>query len=137
MLDFMMNESSLKIIKNKEDQYNLPYLWIRDNCSCDQCRVQETQEKRFMLNAVSVDLKPKKVVIDKDIVSIEWPDNHETSINISELENLNESRKPKKILWTNDFIPEYYDWNEFIDNKNVAIVICGGNISRESLKEVI
>ena len=31
-----------------------------------------TQEKRFMLNAVSVDLKPK-VVIDKDIVSIEWP----------------------------------------------------------------
>ena len=75
MLDFTMNESSLKIIKNKEDQYNLPYLWIRDNCSCDQCRVKETQEKRFMLNAVSVDLKPKKVVIDKDIVSIEWPDN--------------------------------------------------------------
>ena len=121
MLDFTMNESSLKIIKNKEDQYNLPYLWIRDNCSCDQCRVKETQEKRFMLNAVSVDLKPKKVVIDKDIVSIEWPDNHETSINISELENLNKSRKPEKILWTNDFIPEYYDWNEFIDNKNVAI----------------
>ena len=25
MLDFAMNESSLKIIKNKEDQYNLPY----------------------------------------------------------------------------------------------------------------
>ena len=45
MLDFTMNESSLKIIKNKEDQYNLPYLWIRDNCSCDQCRVKETQEK--------------------------------------------------------------------------------------------
>ena len=121
MLDFAMNESSLKIIKNKEEQYNLPYLWIRDNCSCDQCRVKETQEKRFMLNAVSVDLKPKKVVIDKDIVSIEWPDNHKTSINISELENLNKSRKPEKILWTNDFIPEYYDWNEFIDNKNVAI----------------
>ena len=91
MFDFTMNESSLKIIKNSENLYNLPYLWIRDNCSCDQCRVKETQEKRFMLNAVSVDLKPKKVVIDKDIVSIEWPDNHETSINISELENLNKS----------------------------------------------
>ena len=89
MIDLKITESSLKIIKDGKYQHNLPYLWIRDNCSCDQCRVQETKEKRFMLNAVSVDLKPKKVDLDKDIVSIKWPDNHETSINISELENFN------------------------------------------------
>lgn len=121
MIDLKITESSLKIIKDGKYQHNLPYLWIRDNCSCDQCRVQETKEKRFMLNAVSVDLKPKKVDLDKDIVSIKWPDNHETSINISELENFNKRRKPEKILWTNDFIPAYYDWNEFLDNNSVAI----------------
>ena len=51
--------------------------------------------------------------------------------------NLNKSRKPENILWTNDFIPEYYDWNEFIDNKNVAIVICGGNIGTDTLNKIL
>ena len=30
-------------------QVSLPHLWLRDNCPCDDCRVTQTQEKRFIL----------------------------------------------------------------------------------------
>ena len=36
-MDLEMNRNSLKILKNKEIKYDLPYLWIRDNCSCKDC----------------------------------------------------------------------------------------------------
>ena len=29
----------------------LPYLWLRDNCGCNECRVPQTSEKRFILRA--------------------------------------------------------------------------------------
>ena len=121
ILDFEITENSLKVINKNELKYDLPFLWIRDNCSCDQCRVKETQEKRFMLNAVPVNLKPQKIDFDNHLLNISWPDNHETSINLLELENFQKPRKPEKILWTNDFIPEYYDWNEFLHDTNIAI----------------
>ena len=62
-MNFQTDNASLKIIKNKKLEYELPFLWIRDNCSCNDCRIQETKEKRFMLNSIPVDLKPKKISI--------------------------------------------------------------------------
>ena len=44
-MDIEMNRNSLRILKNKEVKYDLPYLWIRDNCPCQDCRVEETKEK--------------------------------------------------------------------------------------------
>ena len=60
-MDFEINETSLRIISNDNSEYDLPHLWMRDNCPCNDCRVKETQEKRFMLNSVPVDLSQKKL----------------------------------------------------------------------------
>ena len=79
-MDFEINETSLRIISNDNSEYDLPHLWMRDNCPCNDCRVKETQEKRFMLNSVPVDLKPKKVEVNESHIHIIWPDDHETSI---------------------------------------------------------
>ena len=38
------NESLNISIKNQE--FDLPFLWLRDNCQCDGCRIKETQEKQ-------------------------------------------------------------------------------------------
>ncbi|MAE55014.1 MAG: gamma-butyrobetaine hydroxylase, partial [Porticoccaceae bacterium] len=27
-----------------EINVDLPFLWLRDNCQCDECRITETQE---------------------------------------------------------------------------------------------
>ena len=119
-LEFELNERSLKIFDNKKIKYQLPYLWIRDNCSCDGCRVKETQEKRFMLHNVSKNLKPKEVYINNSNLNVCWPDNHKTIINFKDIEFLKNPRKPKKILWTNDFIPQYFNWDEFLEDDILA-----------------
>jgi len=120
-MHFQVNETSLKIINNKELEYELPYLWIRDNCPCDNCRVKETQEKRFMLNSMPVDLKPKSVDVSEDSIHVCWPDDHETTISFQDIRFLKNARKPKKIIWTNNFIPNYYDWHDFLQNNDVAM----------------
>ena len=37
----------------------LPYLWLRDNCQCEDCRVKQTSEKRFMISEVPVGIEPR------------------------------------------------------------------------------
>jgi len=54
-MDFEMGKASLKIINNKKLDYELPFLWIRDNCPCKDCRIEETKEKRFI---EAIDLLP-------------------------------------------------------------------------------
>tara|TARA_B100001123_G_scaffold54870_1_gene58138 strand:- start:145 stop:1227 length:1083 start_codon:yes stop_codon:yes gene_type:complete len=120
-MDFVANENSLKILKNKELEYELPYLWIRDNCPCNECRVEETQEKRFMLNSVPVDLRPRNVDVNEKHIQIVWPDGHETSISFQDIKILEKPRKPEKDLWSNNFIPSYYDWDDFLQNNDIAI----------------
>ena len=120
-MQFQIDETAIKIINNKKQEYDLPFLWIRDNCSCDECRVKETKEKRFMLHSIPLDLRPKRVNGDENSINVFWPDDHQTNINIQEIEFLQKPRKPEKKLWANNFIPKYYDWSEFIEDNNVAI----------------
>ena len=120
-MDFEVNQTSLRIISNNESEYDLPHLWMRDNCPCNDCRVQETQEKRFMLHSVPSDLKPKSVDVDEKHIHLIWPDGHETSISFDDIKSLEKPRKPEKVLWTNDFIPSYFDWNDFLQKNETAI----------------
>jgi gamma-butyrobetaine dioxygenase len=119
-MDFQLNEISL-IINNKKLEYELPYLWIRDNCPCNDCRVEETLEKKFMLNSVPADLKPKRVDVDENDINICWPDDHETIISFKDIQFLKKPRKPTKELWTKDFIPKYYNWDDFLQRNDIAI----------------
>ena len=132
-INFQITESSLEIIKNKKTEYELPFLWLRDNCPCDICRVKETQEKRFMLSSVPVDLKPKSVVVNAKTIHLFWPDDHETSISFKDIEYLQKERKPEKILWTNDFIPHSYDWSELLQCNDIAIEAFSDFISKGAI----
>ena len=75
-------------INNKKLDYELPFLWIRDNCPFKDCRVEETKEKRFMLNSIPANIKPKSVDVNDKAVNVFWPDNHETVIHFQDIEFL-------------------------------------------------
>jgi len=120
-MDFQINENSLKILNNKKLEYDLPFLWLRDNCPCNECRVQETQEKRFMIHSIPADLKPKSVNVDKNRIYVQWPDDHRTCINFKDIKVLKKTRKPNKVMWTNSFTPSYYDWSAFLENNDIAV----------------
>ena len=56
-------KDSLILSKGANKKYDLPFLWLRDNCQCDECRIVETQEKQFLLHTVPVDISPKHVAV--------------------------------------------------------------------------
>ena len=132
-MNFKLNESSLSITNERALRFELPYLWIRDNCPCNECRVQETQEKRFMLDSVPVDLKPTSVSLKQSNIIVVWPDDHKTSINLQDIEFLKKPRKPEKVLWNNDFTPNYYDWDDFLQKNDTAIDAFSNFVSKGAI----
>ena len=64
------------------NQYDLSFLWLRDNCQCNECRITETQEKQFLLHTVPIDIAPKLAKELKNNIEILWEDNHKTTIPI-------------------------------------------------------
>ena len=65
------------------EETSLPYLWLRDNCGCSECRVVQTTEKRFHIFRVAREIRPWQVTIerpgwDDEELAIVWPDGHRT-----------------------------------------------------------
>ncbi len=88
--DLTRNADSLCATWSGGAQTDLPYLWLRDNCGCGECRVEQTTEKRFHLFRVPKDLRPLKVGIEcagskDEAIFIEWPDGHHTRYRSSEV----------------------------------------------------
>ena len=137
-MDYELSETTIKIIDNKELESDLPFLWICDNCSYSECRVQETQENRLMLHSVPKDIKSKNVKMGETSIQIIWPDDQVTSISFDDIKSLAMPRKPEKDLWTNDFIPNYYDWSDFLHKNDTAVdaisnfIIKGAIVIKES-----
>lgn len=127
-------------------EYDLPNLWLRDNCLCDDCRVVETQEKRFILSAVAADIAPSDVSVEADQLCIVWPDNHVTQFSLSTITDLMIPADRHPQPWPKQFIPESLDWSLFLNDRQVsmsgiksfmqqgAIVLTGAPTDSESLE---
>ena len=109
------------ILTDGNNKFNLPFLWLRDNCQCDECRITETQEKQFLLHSVPVDIAPKHAEETDKNIKIVWPDDHETTIPIELIKNSFKPRYPDQSEWPNGFEPQKYSWSEFLDNEKTAI----------------
>ena len=116
-----IKKDSVILSTGSNKQYDLPFLWLRDNCQCDECRIIETQEKQFLLHTVPVDISPKSVEIKDESLFILWPDNHQSVIPLNKIEESGEPRYPEHKLWTSKFTPRRFDWSGFLDNKEIAL----------------
>ena len=109
------------ILTVKKNKFDLPFLWLRDNCQCDECRITETQEKQFLLHSVPVDIAPKHVEEIDNNIKIIWPDGHESFIPIDLIKNSYLPRYPDQCEWPEGFQPKKYSWTEFLDIKEIAL----------------
>ncbi len=57
---------------------NVPALWLRDNCPCEQCRIELTSEHRFIIATVDPTLTPVAVTQTDDGVVVDWGDHVST-----------------------------------------------------------
>ena len=109
------------ILTVKKNKFDLPFLWLRDNCQCDECRITETQEKQFLLHSVPVDIVPEHVEEIDNNIKIIWPDSHESFIPIDLIQNSYIPRYPDQCEWPEGFQPEKYSWTEFLNSKEIAL----------------
>ena len=115
-----LKKDSVIISSGSKNQYDLPFLWLRDNCQCDECRIVETQEKQFLLHSVPVNISPKSIEVKDETLLILWPDDHKSIIPLSKIEQSGTSRYVERKPWTDKFIPEKYDWSKFLDDTDFA-----------------
>ena len=76
-----IKDESVILSLDSGQKFDLPFLWLRDNCQCDECRITETEEKQFLLHKVPVDLTPDDVQIIDERIHISWPRNMNSFIN--------------------------------------------------------
>ena len=101
-----IKEDSVIVSTGLKNQYDLPFLWLRDNCQCNECRVVETQEKQFLLHTVPVDISPKSVKVKDENLLVLWPDDHESLIPLSKIKQSGVARYPERKKWIGNFVPE-------------------------------
>ena len=110
------------------DQTCLPYLWLRDNCGCSECRVVQTTEKRFHICRVDKGIRPRRISVeqagfDDETLAIEWPDGHRTSYRSRDIrrltgEQLHTRDQPR--YWAAGFQPRRCDFGRFLDDDRTA-----------------
>ncbi len=101
-------------------QCELPHLWLRDNCRCAECRVVQTDEKRFMLSSVPAQLRPASAALSNDELVIRWPDGHESRFDGDYIRTLERFDGVQTKHWTKGFSPPTVEFGEFLHTAVVA-----------------
>ena len=99
----------------------LSTLWLRDNCPCSDCRVTQTQEKRFHIASVPLDYSPDLTEVDAEQLVIRWPEGHESRYPREFLMGCAQPIKQDWQPWREDFLPQYVDYTGFLSDDHTAI----------------
>ncbi len=128
-----MNEAIVRVTRNGDSieidwgagsRSRLPNLWLRDNCDCAECRVEQTGEKRFIVSDVPANLVPAELEYCNDSLSLTWPDGHRTAYAGETLRNPG-GRRRRWSPWPASFIPTRYPFPAFLDDDRVAAAALG------------
>ena len=119
------NAGALSAVWSSGERTDLPYLWLRDNCGCSECRVVQTSEKRFHLFRVASNLRPQHVSIehagsDDGAISIDWPDGHRTRYRASEIRGFLSLPGLELHYWDGGFQPQRFDYQRFLASDRAA-----------------
>ncbi len=112
---------------------SLPHLWLRDNCDCSECRIEQTSEKKFMIASVPVDIAPVSVDLEDGDLRIEWPDGHVTRYPWETLQTLGGGREYGWSPWPADFVPISVDYRAFLDDDATAADAIGEFIDKGAI----
>jgi len=116
---------ALAAVWSSGERTDLPYLWLRDNCGCSECRVVQTTEKRFHIFEVARDLRPLQVGIERaesgeEAIAIAWPDGHRTRYRSSEIHGLLSQPRSELRYWDGQFQPRQFDYAGFLASDQTA-----------------
>ena len=122
------NGDAMAAVWQGGEETSLPYLWLRDNCGCSECRVVQTTEKRFHIFRVAREIRPWQVTIerpgwDDEELAIVWPDGHRTRYGSLEIHCLTGEQlrtRDHVRYWDSSFQPRRYDFGQFLGDDRTA-----------------
>jgi gamma-butyrobetaine dioxygenase len=129
-----MTDANVKVICSSDaveiawscgSRSTLPHLWLRDNCDCSDCRVEQTSEKKFILTEVPVDIAPADVEIVDDCLRLVWPDGHRTCYDGETLRQSSDDGSSEWSAWPADFEPTRYSYGAFLSDDSLAAKAIG------------
>lgn len=98
----------------------LPNLWLRDNCDCRECRIEQTSEKRFVIADVPADLMPECVELIDDALHLRWPGGHQTLYRGEQLRSIDSRASHGVRLWPPGYLPQLFEFRDFLDDDATA-----------------
>lgn len=85
------------------------YIWLRDNCWCDECKVPQSAERRIFTPDIPTDIAPVEASQDADgTLHLVWADGHRSSYTADWLrshdyaEDARAARRHEPTLWRAD-----------------------------------
>jgi len=82
------------------------YVWLRDNCWCDECRVVQSGERRLFTASIPDDIAPVEARLDDDVTALEisWNDGHTSRYSLAWLDAFDYSNPSTsvdtRVYWT-------------------------------------
>jgi gamma-butyrobetaine dioxygenase len=96
------------------------YVWLRDNCWCDDCRVRQSAERRLFTADIPADVAPTDVRTDDGTLQITWRDGHRSTFSAAWLARYDYSaparaaRRHEPQLWDAAFAPPIFHHGDVI-----------------------
>ncbi len=93
-------------LTTRKHQSRFHYVWLRDNCWCDECRVAQSGERRLFTAHIPDDIAPRDARIDADefVLEISWNDDHNSTYSLPWLDAFDYSNRispaDTRIYWT-------------------------------------
>jgi alpha-ketoglutarate-dependent taurine dioxygenase len=90
------------------------YVWLRDNCWCDECRVVQSGERRLVTASIPDDIAAVDASTDDSTLTVQWSDGHTSRYTLDWLTDHDYSSapvgaEPRRTLWdaSIDEIPRF------------------------------
>ncbi|CAH0727683.1 unnamed protein product, partial [Brenthis ino] len=117
------NSDSVKL-DIRGETLNFPYVWLRDNCQCEQCFHQSAKSRIIDWSKFNLNIKPKDVNKDENSVQITWEDGHISKYALNWLKFRsfspeNQSKytktlyKPSKVTWHGDDFTKIFSKHDY------------------------
>ena len=115
------DSDAIRIVWSSGISTTLPHLWLRDNCDCSDCRIAQTDEKKFMISSVPADLAPASAELIGDQLRIDWQDGHRSTYRGNLLRSYTSTDADTSLSsWPPDFRPYRCDYRPFLDDDRTA-----------------
>ncbi|MBT8087572.1 MAG: TauD/TfdA family dioxygenase [Gammaproteobacteria bacterium] len=114
------DQDAVRIVWNSGAATTLPYLWLRDNCGCDDCRIQQTDEKKFIVSSVAADIVLASAELSGDQLRVVWPDGHCSTFEGERLRAFGNDTEIAWSPWPPGFSPQRCAYRSFLGDDGVA-----------------